>query len=259
MILRRFSCAVLGLLAAPALAADEPPICTDRPAKANATWSVPAGKFQLESSLAQRAWIESGGVKTNIWQVGSSVLKYGLSNRSDLQVSFTPYVDIDSGPSHVSGIGDLTVRYKYRLTGDAAKIQVAVIPFAKLPTAKQGIGNGKAEGGLAVPISIATGSPVTVVLGPEIDLLADSDGDGRHLQLVNLVNVSAPVAPRLTLAGEFWTATNFDPAGNVTQVSLDGAAAYALSNRLQLDAGTNLGLNRNTPRIEFYAGFSIRF
>ena len=200
MNLRRFPFAVFSLLAAPALAADEPPICTDRPAKANATCTVPAGNFQLESSFAQRSRIESGGAETDIWQVGGSVLKYGLSNRSDLQVGFTPYVDIDSRPSHVSGIGDLTIRYKHRLTGDAAKIQVAVIPFVKLPTAKQGIGNGKAEGGLAVLISIATGSPVTVVLGPEVDLLADSDGDGHHLQLANVVNVSASMAPRLTLA-----------------------------------------------------------
>jgi len=74
-----------------------------------------------------------------------------------------------------------------------------------------------------------------------------------------VVNVSASVAPRLTLAGEFWTATNFDPASNVTQVSLDGAAAYAVSNRLQLDAGTNIGINRHTPGIEVYAGVSIRF
>jgi hypothetical protein len=56
-----------------------------------------------------------------------------------------------------------------------------------------------------------------------------------------------------------WTATNFDPADTVTQASADAALAYLVNNGLQLDAGANLGLNRNTPDIELYAGFSVRF
>ena len=72
----------------------------------------------------------------------------------------------------VSGIGDVTVRYKRRLTGDSSPVQVALIPFIKLPIAKRGIGNRRVEGGLALPISITTGSPVTLVLGPELDFLA---------------------------------------------------------------------------------------
>lgn len=252
-------------LASPALGqeAEEPPICTDRPTKANATCTVPAGKFQLETTAVGWGRIEAGGARTDVWQVGSSFLKLGLTDHSDLQVGFTPYLDIktkvDGASSHTSGIGDVAIRYKHRLTGDGLSVQVGLIPFVKLPTAKTGIGNGKVEGGLAVPISIATGSPVTVVLGPELDLLADSDGDGRHVALVNLVNVSGPIAPGLTLVGELWTATNFDPADTVTLASADAALAYAVSHTFQLDLGANLGLNRNTPDIEVYAGFSIRF
>ncbi|MFL6723335.1 MAG: transporter, partial [Sphingomicrobium sp.] len=117
----------------------------------------------------------------------------------------------------------------------------------------------KVEGGLAFPISIATGSPVTVVLGPELDLLTDSHSDGRHLQLVNLVNASAPVAPRLTLAGELWMATNFDPADTVTLASADVALAYAVNPSAQFDLGVNLGLNSVTSSLEVYGGMSFRF
>ena len=161
--------------------------------------------------------------------------------------------------SRLSGIGDLTVRYKHRLTADGAPIQIAFIPFVKLPTAKHGIGNGKVEGGLAFPINIATDSRVTVVFGPELDVLADFNGDSRHLQLVNLVNASALVAPRLTLAGELWTATNFDPADTVTLASADVALAYAVNANAQADLGANLGLNSVTPNLEIYAGISLRF
>ena len=120
------------------------------------------------------------------------------------------------------------------------------------------LGNGKAEGGLAVPVSFALG-PATLTLGPEVDLLADAGGHGRHAAIVQLVNLAASVAPRLTLAGELWANWNFDPDGTVRQASADFAAAYAVTRTFQADAGANFGLNRDTADVELYAGASIRF
>ena len=252
------------LLAAPAAAlAEETPICTDRPTKANAVCTVPASSWQLESSAFSWAKIKADGTESKALTLGSSVLKLGLSDRSDLQLGFTPYVRAESRiggiKSSASGPGDLTVRYKHRLTADNARAQLGLIPFVKLPTADNDVGNGKIEGGLALPISILFRRNVTVLLGPEIDLLADADGDGHHPALVNLVNVSTPVAPGLTLAGELWTMTQFDPAGTTTLASADAALAFAPTNRLQLDAGINLGLNSSTTDFELYAGLSFRF
>lgn len=254
------------LLGAPAAAlaqqTEEAPICTDRPTKANATCTVPAGKWQLESSVAGWGRIEDGSARADVWTIGSSFLKLGLTDRSDLQIGVTPYVHVETkstgDKSSVSGFGDVTVRYKHRFTGEGSKVQVAAIPFVKLPTADRDIGNGKVEGGLAVPVSLAVGK-ATLTFGPEADLLADLDGDGRHLAVVNLVNLAGPVAPGLTLIGELWTATNFDPGETVTLASADAAIAYAVNNNLQLDLGTNIGLNRHTPDVELYVGVSVRF
>jgi hypothetical protein len=256
--------AAVALFALPgAAAAEETPICTDRPTKANAVCTVPVGKWQIESNAVGWSRLEAGGAETTVWTVGSSVLKLGVSDRSDLQIGFTPYVhartEVGGTKASVSGIGDLTVRYKHRLTSDDAPVQVGLIPFVKLPTADGDIGNGKIEGGLAAPISIATGSPLTVVFGPEFDLLADSDGHGHHAALVNLVNVSAPVGKGVTLYGELWTMTNFDPADTVTLASADAALSYLIHERLQFDLGANLGLNRSTADVELYAGLSLRF
>lgn len=249
----------VALLATTAVQAEDAPICADRPAKGNAVCTVPAGKWQLESSAGDWLRLEQGGSETEVLLLGASVVKFGVSDRSDLQMSFTPYVRVTTDGDRVSGVGDLTVRYKHRLTGTGAPIQVAIIPFAKLPTAKTGIGNGKVEGGLALPVSFTLAGPVTATLGPEADLLADADGHGRHLAIVQLVNLSAPVAPRLTLAAELWSNFNFDPAGTVKQASADVAVAYAATCRLQLDVGANAGLTRDTPDIEVYAGASILF
>jgi hypothetical protein len=42
-------------------------------------------------------------------------------------------------------------------------------------------------------------------------------------------------------------------------MSADGAVAYLVRDDLQLDAGANFGLNKQTPDIELYAGISKRF
>lgn len=248
-------------MATPALGQDakEAPICTDRPTKANAVCTVPAGKWQLESSAVDWLRLDQNGTETEGLLIGSSVIKYGVSDRSDLQVGFTPYVRVRGDGDHLSGFGDVTVRYKHRLTGSGSAVQAALIPFVKMPTAKSGIGNGKAEGGLALPISFALVGPVTATLGPEADLVADGDGHGRHLAVVNLINLSASVAPRVTVVGELWSNFNFDPAGTIKQASADLALAYGVSDNVQLDAGANLGLTDETADMELYVGGSIRF
>lgn len=256
------SAMLLTVLAA-AAAGSTPPICTDRPARANAVCTVPPGRFQVESSLAGWSLTRSEGTRAELFTIGSSVLKLGLTATSDLQIGVTPYARLSTrdpnGRGRTIGFGDIQVRYKHRLTRDEAPVWVAAIPFVKLPTASHGLGNGELEGGLAVPISVAAGGSVTVTFGPELDLLADADGHGRHLAVVNLINVAGPLAPKLTIAGELWTSFNFDPAGTIRQASADAALAYAVSDEIQLDVGANLGLARATPDVEFYVGASLRF
>ena len=93
-------------------------------------------------------------------------MKLGLSSRADLQLGFTPYARLTAKKGgereRASGFGDVMVRYKHRVTSDGARVQIDVIPFVKLPTAKRPLGNGKVEGGIAAPISFALTGPVTM-------------------------------------------------------------------------------------------------
>ncbi len=253
------------LLAGPAAASDAPseePICADRPAKGNSTCTVPVGMLQLEIGAADRSLAKSGDTRIELLTIGSSFVKVGLSDRSDLEVGFTPFarLTVEQGTAYdrAAGFGDVVVRYKHRLTTDGANVEIALIPFAKLPTAAGELGNGKVEGGLAVPVGFDLGA-LTVTLGPEVDVLANLDGHGHHAAVANLLNVGIPLADGLTLAAELWANVNFAPAETVKQASADLAVAYLLSNDVQLDAGANFGLTRDTPDTEFYAGVSVRF
>jgi len=254
----------LVLFAGKVIAADAPPpICADRPGKANPTCTVPAGMVQIETGLADWTRDRSDGVTTDALLLGSTALKYGLSDRWSVELDVSPY---DSLRTHggglsesESGFGDLVVRSKYRLTsGDG--VQVAINPAVKIPTAARPIGNRQWEAGIAVPIDYSVPkSPFSVTLGPELDWLADSGGSGHHLAMAQVIGIGWQASSKLNLSGELWGQWDWDPAGTQRQATADVAAAYLVSNDLQLDTGANFGLNSNAPDLELYTGFSVRF
>lgn len=239
------------------------PICTDRPTKSNAPCTVPAGRVQVETDLFNWTRTEAGGARSDLFLYTNPTLKYGLSDSSDIQLNLAPYVEAKTRTGDVRsaerGVGDLFVRFKQRLTAPDATVQVGVIPFLKVPTAKRGIGNRAFEGGVIVPVAIAL-EGATLTLVPELDLLADATDPGdRHLQMQGVANLAFAVAPRTTLAVELWTAQNWDPSGTVRQYSADAALSYLVTDDLQLDVGGNVGLNQATPDVQLYLGLSTRF
>jgi len=248
----------VALLLAAAAAAQSPTICADRPSKATGTCTVPALHWQLETAAVDWSRITNVGSSTTVTSIGSSTVKLGLSDSADIEASFSPYIQENGDGAHVSGFGDIFVRYKQRLTQSAARVQAAIMPFIKLPTARGALGNGRFEGGLVLPIGTAVG-PISVTLGPEIDVLADSERGARHLAITNVINLSAAAAPRLTISAELWNSEDLDPARTRHLWSADAAAAYLANRRIQLDGGANFGLDRATPAIELYVGASVLF
>ena len=247
-----------------ALAADEQPICADRPSKSTGPCTVPQGKWQLETGLIDWSTDKSDGVRTDSVAWGNTAIKYGVSDKADLELWVTPLetVTVHGGGlhQHDSSFGDVLLRAKYALTPDNSPVQVAIDPFVKIPTANHRLGNGKVEGGLLVPIQIPIAkSPFTLALDPELDLSADQDGNGRHLATQQVLNVGYQANQKVSLSTEIWAAWDWDPSGTGKQISWDVSAAYLPSKNVQLDAGANLGLNTQTPDVELYTGFSVRF
>jgi hypothetical protein len=240
-----------------------PALCTDRPTKATSACTVPQGKVQFESDIVNWTRTSDSGVRTDVTLYSSPALKYGLTSSTDVEASITPYETIvtrdATGKSKISGVGDLYLRVKQRLTASDAKAQFAIIPYVKIPTAKLGIGNRKVEGGVVGTGVFTLPDGFSLTVTPEVDALLDSDGHGHHAQFGGALNVSKTLSSKLTASAELWTAQNQDPAGHVRQYSADFALAYLAGPTLQLDAGTNIGLNRATPDVQAYAGISTRF
>ncbi|HEV2595454.1 MAG TPA: transporter [Sphingomicrobium sp.] len=256
--------AMMVVLSSAAAAAEDPPICPDRPSKSTGPCTVPQGKWQIETGLVDWSRDRSDGVTTTTAIWGNSAIKYGIAPNADIELWLTPLETVSAHgggvDEHHSSFGDTLLRVKYEITRNDAPVQVALDPFVKIPTANHQIGNGQVEEGLMIPVQIALGkSPFTVALDPELDWLADQDGRGHHAAMIELVNLGWQANKKLTLTTEIWSQYDFDPAGTGKQWSWDGSVAYLVNNNVQLDAGANFGLNRQTPAVELYTGLSVRF
>ena len=245
-------------------AADPQPICADRPGKATSACTVPAGHWQLEAGIADWSLQKVGGERDTSLTLGETVIKYGLTDSSNIEVDLTPWQRASSrvGSFHESanGIGDVGLIYKQRLTSSNAAFQLSAMPLVKVPTAKHSLGNGQWEVALLVPITYSIPkTPFSIALTPEVDWAADADGQGHHRAMEQVVSLGWAATSKFNVSAELWRQWDWDPSGTTHEASADGAVAYLVSNDAQLDAGANLGLNRNTPDVEIYAGVSKRF
>lgn len=243
------------------LAAQDGPICTDRPTNGNAVCTVPEGRFQLEMDFVNWAQSDTAFGDSETLLFTNPTLKYGLTDRSDVQVSISPRVrtrtDTATGRVRDSTVSDLLIRYKYRFSDANAAFQFGIIPFITLPTASDG--NDSVSGGVAVPISFPLSDKFTFVTSPQINLVPDAQSGGYHLGLVNLLNIGYAVSQTFAVYAEVFAQNDFDPAGETHVYTADFAATYLITPRIQIDAGANFGLNKDAPNVQLYTGLSVLF
>jgi hypothetical protein len=255
---------LLATSSAAAFAADEQPICAARPGKATAACTVPAGRVQLEIGLADWSVQNASGERDTAFAIGETAFKYGLTDRSDIEVDVTPWEGTTSRAGGVhdsaSGFGDVVVSYKQQVSPRNSALQITMLPFVKVATARHDLGNGRWEAGLLVPIGYSIPkTPFSINLTPEVDWAADASGGGHHAAMAQVASLGLQVNPKLSLSAELWGRWDWDPSGTTRQYSADGSIAYLVSNDVQLDAGANFGLNHQTPDVELYTGVSVRF
>lgn len=95
----RFIGAIFLAASTAAAAADEQPICPDRPGKSTPTCTVPAGHWQLETALADWSLQKAIGERDTSLAIGQTFFKYGLTDHSDIQLEVTPWERaMSSGP-----------------------------------------------------------------------------------------------------------------------------------------------------------------
>ena len=242
-----------------ACADDLRPLCPDRPGKGTSPCTLDPGHYQIEIDGFDQTSQHSGGASIRNTILGDSLLKYGLGDTVDVEAGLAPYIELHTSGHAMNGQGDLFLRGKWNFLGDDGSLAAVIEPFVKLPTATRGFGDSALEEGVVLPLSYDLGGDWSLASTPEMDVLRNTSGSGRHATAIDVIGLGRTWDGGITLGAEAWTSQDFDPARVTAQYSFDLDGAWQPLDDLQLDGGINFGLNRNTPGTQIYLGASQRF
>lgn len=241
-------------------------LSTDRPDRTESAYTVDAGWFQVEGDVLAVASDRHNPEREPRDETGFAVLplnlKAGLTRDVDVQFIVAPWRREEvktpaEGRRRVSGPGDLVTRVKVNLRGnDGGATALAVMPYAKWPTAGSGLGNGEVEGGLIVPFAWHLPGGFTLGMMTQFDARREDDG-GTHAGFINSLTLSRPLAGDLGAFVEFFS--DVDADGGPWAGTLDLGLTLGVGEDVQLDAGVLLGVTRAAPDLGVFAGFAFRF
>jgi hypothetical protein len=244
-------------------------LSTDRPDRTESAYTVDAGHFQLEMDVLNYSYdrynSEPGDVRVETVSIAPMNLKLGLLNRVDLQLVLEPYTSVrthDRTAGTVQnnrGFGDLTTRLKINLWGnDGGDTALAVMPFVKLPTNQDDLGNNSVEGGIILPFAVALPRGWGMGMMTEVDFIRDEAGAGHHPEFINTVTFAHDLIGPLAGYVEFFSLVSTERASEWVG-TVDVGLTYALTDDIQLDAGANIGVTRSADDINPFFGISWRF
>ena len=244
--------------------------CFDRPGRLTPACIVDAGHVAVETAAVDFTHAKTLTDLTDTFALANTAVRLGVTQHLELLAGWTPYVHArtrtfgvpgGTAVSHTEGVGDVTLAVKQSLLNpDGKKLSIALQPFVIVPTAKAALGVGSVVAGVIAPISLALPADFALGLSPEIDHIANSGGRGHHVSYTMIGGISrqfGSVSTGVELAGVH----NDDPTGRSTKATADLFAAYVPKAypHIQFDAATYVGLNHDTPDIEFLIGISKRF
>ena len=242
-------------------------LSTDRPDTTESPYTVDAGHFQLEMSFADYTYDRSNPQSQTSRSLSAApmLLKVGLLNNVDLQISLDPYSRvwttdrITDTTETIEGFGDTVARLKVNLWGnDEGPTALALIPFLKFPTASQPPGNGNLEGGLIAPLAVSLPDEFSLGLMAELDFLRSEDDDRYVVDSVHTATVSRSLIGELGGFVEYAGFLNFNGDTNYRGYFNSGLT-YGVTPDIQLDCGVRLGLTEAADDLGIFAGISVRY
>ncbi len=256
----------LMLAAAPAAAQDLRELCPDRPGLDTPPCTVDPGHVQVEVGLADLTLDRQPDSRTDTILAGDFDIRLGLTDTLEARLGWTPYGHVrvrdrtTGAVTRRGGVGDITVGLKQNLAQpDGSGFSVALLPYATLPVGREPVGAGDWGGGLLVPVSYELSKGVKLALTPEVDAAVDEDGNGRHLAFGTVLGLSDDLSEKVTATVELEALRDRDPGGHETQELAGLSLAWQPQDSLQLDLGSNVGLDHASPEVELYFGVTRRF
>jgi hypothetical protein len=212
------------------------------------------------------------GVRTDtfLWPV---TLRLGVTESIEVQALVDAFVlertRDETGRDSASGFGTLTLRPKINLWGndredEGGRTALAVMPFVTFPTETHGLGPGRVEGGLMVPLHVDLSSHLLLEVTPELAFRRDDPalGSGTHAVPGVLITLSLLLTDVVSIYGEFHGHWSFQRGLGESErlfAALNTGVTFDLDAHTVVQAAVSFGLTRATPDVGFALTLVRRF
>lgn len=225
-----------------------PSIVTDRPDVTESSVVLPKGSLQFENGVT---WTNDHAAESADFT--ETLVRFGLSNRSELRVVVPNYlVDLSGRPSS-SGFGDIALGAKQQLGPLPGQFDLSVIVALSLPTGAERISSHGFDPFIKFPWSkeIAKGWSI----GGMQSFFWNTLGGRRNPTWETTFTADKEITQTMSAFAEY--AGDFARHNGSQQIAHFGAA-YRLTPKQQIDCHFGFGLSAAAPRWFLAMGYSIR-
>ena len=218
-------------------------------------YTLDAGVKQVESSIFD--YSQNGDVYT--WSIHPFNFRIGLNNSIDVQLVFEPYINQEFKKKINDGNGDFQISIKKNIwVDDDTKSAFGTMPFIKLPTADNEIGNKKVEGGVIFPFSTNISDKLNLDLMFETDFVYDDDEKNFDTEFIISGVLGTDLQNSLGLYSEIIVIKSNDMDYKVSNI-IGFGATYSLSKSLIFDLGLNHRLLGKEDDFNIFSGYTFRY
>ncbi len=180
--------------------------------------------------------------------IASTIVSAGITSSTDVQIGIDLFhretFDIGGRRDSRSGLGDLYFRAKWTFWRDEKHgAALAVIPYVKVPTVRDGFGHDSVEGGFIVPWAMRLPAGLTTGAMFQWDLVRNDADNGYDSKWFVSGYVSQPLVAGFSVYGEAAWEVASSGFSNSAAGSLGAGVLWQWSERLKLDYQVLRGLN----------------
>lgn len=251
---------VLFLIAAPGLA-DDPDLVTDRPDQTESAVSVPPGFVQLEIG-ALIGDDDEGGVSVEFREVGSTLVRVGLFEGTELRVGWSGFVEetvkTAGARAKSDGVGDASLGFKTELLDERGRRpRVAILAATSLPLGDSDVTSDRFDPSARLSFSHTLSDRVGLGYNAGVELATGFDEAGLEHTLssaIYTVALGVGLSDRTGAFFELFGDLPLSAPGGATH-SFDAGITYLLRPNLQLDVAVGVGLSEDAA--DTFAGVGV--
>ncbi len=239
------------------------PLVTDRPDFTEASVTVGKGVSQIEFGYTY-SYNSDAGESVRSQSLGEPLLRYGiLADWLELRIALFPTDERTTAGgmrNSTAGTADLYTGFKLALTPQEGFLpEMALIPQMNLPTGSSAFTSGDVEPGLNWIYAWEINDFISTAGSTQGNRRFDGATGESYLEMAQSWTVGYSLTDELSAYTEWFALIPHGAATDRTQHFFNGGFTYLLSDDIQFDIRSGVGLNDAADDYFVGTGLSIRF